>query len=589
LHRHVRTICLVVAIGLVAGACGERSGGPAPTDATQRSIEAIADEYLEAMLERYPEYGTYYGIEGSSHDALTDNSLEALAAWQAREDAWLAELDAVGRRTVIGSRDWVTYGVLHEELEASVGRRICRQELWSASTTTAWYTGLPFVFDMQPLEDEEAQAAALTRLGQVAGFIDTEIGNLRHGLELGYSAPRITVEAVPGEVRALLDDDNPFLKMASRTGDDAFRDRVTKIYENEIAAAIEGFAAFIETEYLPAARGEIALSANPDGAECYPRLVRSFATVSPSADEIHRVGLDQMNRIRAEMKGIIDEHFGGGEVRAFLRTLKTDPRYTFESEEAVLQYAIDALEKARPRMSEVFSTLPKADVEIKPYPAYRASGTGEYHSSSEDGTRPGIFYISVLDPGARSRANQQSFLYHETLPGHHLQSAIALELGERVHPLARYLYNSGYGEGWGLYAEYLAGEMGLLNGPLEEIGRLNELGTRAARLVVDTGLHTKGWTRQQALDTMHEISLWPDYELESEINRYISWPGQAVSYTLGMLEILRLRSLAEERLGDGFDIREFHARVLENGSVTLPMLEQAVLAWVDGLAAAETE
>ena len=556
-------------------------GADAPDSAPDlRSVEAIADEYLAAMLERYPEYGTYYGIEGAGHDALTDNSLEALAAWQAREDAWLAELDAVGNPADIGSRDWVTWGILHEELEASVGTRICRRELWSASTTTSWHTGLPFLFDMQPLEDEEAQAAALTRLGLVAGYIDTEVAKLRRGLELGYSAPRVTVEAVPGEVRTLLDADNPFLNMVNRVDDASFRDEVAAIYDGEIAPAIERFADFIETEYLPSARAEIALAENPDGATCYPRLVRSFATIAPSADAIHRLGLDQMNRIRAEMKDIIDEHFGGGEVTEFLRRLKTDPAYTFESEEAVLDYARDALEKARVRMPEAFSALPKADVEIRPYPPYRASGTGEYHPSSEDGTRPGIFYIPVLDPENRTRANQQSFLYHETLPGHHLQVAISLELGDRVHPLARYLGNSGYGEGWGLYAEYLAGEMGLLNGPLEEIGRLNELGTRAARLVVDTGLHTKGWTREQALETLHSISLWPDYELESEVNRYISWPGQAVSYYLGLTEILRLRELARRELGDDFDIREFHARVLGNGGVTLPMLEEVILAWI---------
>ena len=568
----------VMSICLLTG-CSSPEG-----EVRHRTIESIADEYLEAMLQRYPEYGTFYGIEGASHDDLTDNSLEAHAEWRAREDAWLAELDAIGRPEEIGSRDWVTWGVLHEELEASVGARICRSELWSASTMTAWYRGLPFVFDMQPLEDEEAQAAALTRLGKVANYIDTEIARLRHGLELGYSAPRVTVEAVPGEVRALLDEDNPFLNMGSRAGREAFEEQVAEIYGDEIAPAIERFATFIEAEYLPAAREETALSANPDGAECYPRLVRNFATIGPSADDIHRLGLDQMNRIRAEMQRIIDEHFGGGDVQAFLRTLKTDPQYTFESEDAVLAYALDALEKARGRMPEVFSVLPRADVEIKPYPAYRASGTGEYHPSSEDGTRPGIFYIPVLEPENRTRANQQSFLYHETLPGHHLQIAIALELGDRVHPLARYLGNSGYSEGWGLYAEYLAGEMGLLNGPVEKIGQLNELGSRAARLVVDTGLHTKGWTREQALDTMHEISLWADYELESEVNRYISWPGQAVSYSLGMLEILRLRALAKQRLGDDFDIREFHARVLENGGVTLPMLEEAVLAWVEEVA-----
>jgi uncharacterized protein (DUF885 family) len=231
-------------------------------------------------------------------------------------------------------------------------------------------------------------------------------------------------------------------------------------------------------------------------------------------------------------------------------------------------------------MSEVFAVLPKADVLIKPYPAYRSSGTGEYHSSSEDGTRPGIYYIAVVDPEGRSRATQQSVLFHETYPGHHLQGALSLELGDRVHPLARYLYNSGYGEGWGLYSERLADELNLYNGPLERMGMLSDQNGRAVRLVIDTGIHTMNWTRQQAVDYMLANTAWSAVDVESEINRYISWPGQANSYMLGMLEIRRLRTMAEQRLGADFDLREFHKRVLENGSVTLPMLEETVNSWV---------
>ncbi|MCH8060661.1 MAG: DUF885 domain-containing protein, partial [Proteobacteria bacterium] len=474
---------LLAFLCLVIFGCSQKAQKVEPA---QRDVEVVADEYLAAMLQRYPESATYYAISGARHEDLFDNSLEAQSAWELLEDAWLAELDDIGAPTDIGSRDWVTYGILHEELAGSSARRICRSELWQASGFTAWYGDLPFIFDIQPLATPELRDQALQRLGQVAGFIDTEVANLRTGLELGYSAPRLTVATVANEVRTLLADDNPFVGMGIRADDAGFESAVRKIYDEQIAPAIERFAVYMDKEYLPQAREEIALSFNPDGAECYPALVRSFATVSPSADEIHELGLEQIAAIRGEMKVIIDAHFGGGEIEAFLLSLNTDPQYTFRSEEEVLQYAIDSLDAVRDRMPEVFALMPKADVLIKAYPAFRASGSGEYHSSSEDGTRPGIFYLSVTDPERRSRAGQQSFLHHETYPGHHLQGALSLELGDRVHALARYLGNSGFGEGWGLYAERLADEMGLYNGPLDRMGMLSDQGARAARLVIDT-------------------------------------------------------------------------------------------------------
>ena len=543
-------------------------------------VEAIADQYLEEMLQRYPSTATYYSLPDLRHDDLYDNSPEALIAWQARVDSWLAELTEIGVPQDIGSRDWVTFGILYDELASSVGTRICRSELWAAGATSAWHTDLPFVFDLQPVGSPEAREEALRRLGKVAAYLETDISNLRAGLDFGYSAPRPTVEAVPGEIRALLQDDNPFLGVASRDDDAEFSAAVQQIFDEQIAPAIERHAVYIETEYLPNARDEIALTFNPDGAECYRALVRAFTTISPSADSIHETGLEQIAIIRADMQSIIDEHYGGGDIESFLLRLNIDPEFTFNSSEELLQNAIDSLAGIREVLPELFGKLPKADVIIKAYPSYRASGTGEYWSSSEDGTRPGIFYIPTSNPEQRSRTGQQSFLYHETYPGHHLQGAIALELGDKVHPIARYLWNSGYGEGWALYSERLMDKLDLYTTPLDRMGMLSDQGARAARLVIDTGLHTRGWTRQQAVDYMLANTAWPPIDIESEINRYIAWPGQANAYMLGMLEIIKLRALAEEQLGDNFDIREFHDRVLENGSVTLPMLEEAVVTWI---------
>ena len=544
------------------------------------AIEQLADEYLDGLMEADALMGTYYSIEGARHDRLPDNSLAGIAKWQAKEDAWLARLNGMGAPTEVGSRDWVTHGLLKEQLEGAVATRICRNELWEASTTTSWHTWLPFVFDVQPLETADLRAQALSRLGAVPRYINNEIANLREGLRLGYSAPRVTVEAVPDQVRSLIGPDSIFMGPAARNDGTDFEAAVTKIYEEQIAPALHRYADFIENEYLSEARETLAVSGNADGAACYPALVRAFVTVGVPAEEIHAVGLEQVANIRQEIQATLDEHFGGGDVSDFLRRVNEDPAFTFDTEEAVLKYSTDALDAVKAAMPKAFGVLPKADVLVKPYPEFAESGSGEYHSSSEDGTRPGIFYIAVTDPTGRSRSNQLATLHHETFPGHHLQGAIALELGESQHPLARYLWNSGYGEGWALYSERLADELGLYPTPLDRIGLYSDQIARASRLVMDSGLHTKGWTRQQAVDYMMANSGWAPVDIQNEVDRYISWPAQATSYMLGMLEIRRLRTKAEQALGEDFDLRGFHDRVVGMGSITLPMLEESVTAWI---------
>jgi len=521
-----RQLSLLTVIFLLMSACAETTPPPS-------AIEQLADDYLEAWMEEDALMGTYYSIEGARHDRLPDNSLAGIAAWQKKEDAWLSRLDRIPAPTEIGSRDWVTHGLLKEQLESAVGTRICRDELWAASTTTSWHTWIPFVFDIQPLDTPELRAQALTRFAAMATYIDNEVDNLREGLRLGYSAPRVTVEAVPAQVRSLIGPDSIFLGPTLRSDDAAFREAAEQIYNEQIAPALNRFADFIENEYLSEARETLAVSGNPNGEACYPALVRGFVTVGVPAEEIHAVGLEQVANIREEIQVTLDEHFGGGDVSEFLRRVNEDP-----------------------------------------------SGSGEYHSSSEDGSRPGIFYIAVTDPTGRSISNQLATLHHETFPGHHLQGAIALELGDQQHPLARYLWNSGYGEGWALYSERLADELGLYPTPLDRIGLYSDQIARASRLVMDSGLHTLGWTRQQAVDYMMANSGWAPVDIQNEVDRYISWPGQATSYMLGMIEIRRLRTLAEETLGENFDLRGFHDRVVGMGSITLPMLEASIQAWI---------
>jgi uncharacterized protein (DUF885 family) len=276
------------------------------------------------------------------------------------------------------------------------------------------------------------------------------------------------------------------------------------------------------------------------------------------------------------MQGIAERSFKTRDVPALMQRLRTDPQYTFRTREELIDYSKAALERARTIAPQWFGILPKADVAIEPYPAYRErNAPGEYNPPSEDGRRPGLFYISAYEPQKKSRADNESVAFHETIPGHHLQIAIALERRE-IHSIGRYIFNSGYVEGWALYAEGLADEMKLYSGELDRLGMLGSQNWRAVRLVVDSGMHALGWTRQQAIDYMLAHTTANANDAAAEIDRYIIWPGQATSYMLGRLEILAAREDARAAAGSTFDIRRFHDRVLEDGSVPLTFLRAKI-------------
>jgi uncharacterized protein (DUF885 family) len=574
---------------LFAGCTGQAPAQPerpagaqdlSATTAAASAIEQLADSFLRALLERHPEIGTRLSLPGARYDLLFDNSEAALARWQAREDDWLGRLRSLPKPPV-GSRDWLTRGVLLEHLEAARGERICRKPLWEASTTTGWHTSLPFLFDTQPLDTAEERRWALARLAALERYIDTEVENLRRGLALGYSSPRVTVAAVPDQVRALLTAASPLRAMVARAKDPAFAASAGALLDERIEPAVTRYARFMQNEYLPTARESLAVIAHPDGMACYRAVIRSFSTVSPEPDRVHALGLAQVAAIRQEMQAVVAAEFPERTLAPFLRALGQDPDLTFPSEAAVLAYSRNALAAAKAAMPRAFHDLPRADVLIKPYPPFAASGVGEYHASSEDGSRPGIYYIAVRDPTTRPRATQLSTLYHETYPGHHLQGALSVELGDAVHPLARYLGNAGFSEGWALYAERVAQELGLYADGVDTMGLLSDQGARAARLVVDTGLHTRGWSRQQAVDYMLANTGWGETDIQNDVNRYISWPGQANSYMLGMLTIKDQRRRAQQQLRERFELRDFHREVLRYGELTLPMLEEAIGHWLN--------
>ena len=575
----LRSLALVLA-ALPILACGAASSSDsAAGQAPDGRVRALADAYVAGFFDRFPEQATMYGVPGRTHDRLTDNSLAAIQAWEAREDGWLTEAKAIDSSSLASGSLKGTYAILREALESSVASRVCRTELWNVSQMTGWQVSYGYLITIQPVGTEQGRKEALARWRALPKYLDTEVANLREGIKQGYTAPRHIVRIVIDQVRTLVSSpsgDSPLLAPVRTDKTPEFATAFSALVTDQIVPAARRYADFLEREYLPAAREATAVATNPNGAACYDASIRAFSTLPKSAREVHDIGLREVARIDGEMKTIAERTFGSGDVPALMQRLRTDSQFMFKNRQELIDYSKAALNRARAAAPQWFGILPKADVRIEPYPAYRErNAPGEYNPPSEDGTRPGLFYISAYQPEKKSRADNESTAFHEAIPGHHLQVAIALERKE-IHPIGRYIFNSGYVEGWALYAEGLADEMKLFSGELDRLGMFGSQNWRAVRLVVDTGLHALGWTRQQAIDYMLAHTTANANDAASEIDRYIIWPGQATSYMLGRLEILAARDEARKAAGSAFDIKAFHDRVLEDGSVPLTFLREKI-------------
>ena len=447
-------------------------------------------------------------------------------------------------------------------------------------TWTGWPELFPSVFAQQPVDTPEARAALLARARDVDRFLDTEIANLREGMRLGYTAARPDVDAVIAQVDGLLElpvQESPFLEPAGRGEDAAFGDTLRGVVADEIVPAARRYRDFLADEYRAVAREEVGVTANPDGAACYEASVRFYTTLPLTAKEIHASGLREMERILAEMREISERLFGTDDLKQALANAR-EPGLTFRSEDEILAYARAAVERGRAAIPEWFGTVPEADVVVRPYPAFQKRTGGGFYTAGLPG-EVGTYLLGTYEPEKLSKAGLEATAFHETYPGHHMQVSIVLEKGG-AHQVLKYFFNSGMGEGWALYTERLADEMGLYSGDIDRLGMLSNEALRAARLVVDPGMHALGWSRQRAVDYMLENTAESEGEVRYEIDRYLAVPGQATAYLTGSLEIQRLRAEAEARLGERFDVRAFHDRVLENGTISLPMLRGEIDRWV---------
>ena len=558
--------------------------GRASVDEAAKLVTTLADEYCREFLARNPETATFEGLTDAYDDRLADNSLQALAAWRAREDGWLAKLATIDGGSLWGRPEWLTYGFLREALEGSRALRAARLELWPVNQMSGWQAGLAQLGSIQPVGTAARREKALARLRQVPRFVDTEIANLKEGLRLGYSTPKRNVELTIAQLDELLRlpvRESPFFLTAKRDGDASFQAAWERVLSEDVTAATRRYRDFLRDEYLPKARTTFDLSSLPNGAEAYRGMFRSFTSLDRTAEETFRLGEEAVARYEAEALEIGKKLYEASDLAAVIAKATGDLADRFKSREELLDYSKAAVERAKKAMPAWVGYMPKSEVLIEPIPAYlEKTASSGYQQGTPDGSRPGVYLINLYQPEAQTRMEAELTAYHETYPGHHFQISVAAEL-PRPHLITRLVACGAYIEGWARYSEALAEEMGLYE---SDIARINRRLWPAHGMVVDPGIHALGWTREKALAYIRATGRFSQHEAESMVDRIIAWPAQLTSYDTGGLEVFALRRQAEKALGAKFDIKAFHSEVLRHGAVTLPMLREIVERWIAGKA-----
>lgn len=447
---------------------------------------------------------------------------------------------------------------------------------------------------VRPLSSYKAAKNYLNKLNAIPVFVNQHFVNLREGLEKGVSQPKVIFNGYESTYEDHIKadfSDSYFYKPFKSLPENITQDQKDSILsaakiaiENSVIPQFKRIKTFFEDEYLPKARTSIGVSETPGGEEYYQNRINFYTTSTLySAEDIHQIGLKEVARIKAEMLKIIKKLKFKGNFSAFLKFLRTDKQFYAKTSKELLMFARDIAKRADEQLPRFFKTLPRKPYGVAPVPdaiAPKYTG-GRYVGTSKNSTNPGYYWVNTYDLPSRTLYTIPSLTVHEAVPGHHLQGALNNELGDSIPQFRRNLYLSAYGEGWGLYSEFLAEEMGMYTTPYEHFGKFTYEMWRACRLVVDTGIHAKGWTRDEVVDFMSANTALSIHEINTETDRYISWPGQALSYKIGEIKIRELREKAETQLQTKFDIRAFHEVILEQGTVTLEILETRINNYIE--------
>jgi prolyl oligopeptidase len=569
----------------VAGLVFAHAALAGPTE----DFHALLDEAWEWQLRENPMMASGLG-DRRYNDQWPDNSIAAIKRRQDETREFLRRAYAIDR-TGLSEADQLNHELFRRSLQDRVdqfrfkGHLLPFYQRGGVQNIDSSTSRLRFV----TVKDYEDWIA---RLGKIDAVIEQTIDLADAGIDAGLVSPRILMERIPHQIAVqLVDDpkDSPFWKVFARMPDtiaDEDQERLRAaardtIRETVLPAYRELDEYFNET-YLPASRDTIGLSEVPNGKEWYELRARQFTTTQLTPDEIHRIGLDEVARIRGEMQTIIDELDFAGSFQDFLTFLRTDPQFYYDDPEELYEAYLATSKRIDPELVKLFGKLPRMPYGVKPIPESIApdTTTAYYSRPAADGSRAGIYWVNLYKPEVRPRYEIEVLSVHEAMPGHHLQLALQQELGDMPN-FRRFMGFTAFVEGWGLYSESLGPDLGLYKDPYSKFGALTYEMWRAVRLVVDTGMHYKGWTREQAIDFFKDNAAKTELDIINEIDRYIGWPGQALAYKIGQLKILQIRERAEVALGEDFDVRAFHDELLGAGALPLDLLEQRMDAWLD--------
>jgi len=554
----------------------------------QRALNQLfADEWERGLVES-PENASVNG-DNRFNDRWTDFSLAAIARRQDEDRSALAKLHAIGREG-LAPADQLNYDTFEWQLERNIERQQFREYLQPVSHQGGVQTA-DGLAELLPFASTKDYRDWLKRMEAVPTLVEQSITLMKEGVKAGNMPPKVLMQRVPAQIAAQIVEDptkspfyRPFLKF-----DDAIpaSDRASlqaeaqRIVRDRLVPAYRQLATYFDNDYLPKSRDSIAASDLPNGKAYYDFLARYYTTTNLTAAQIHAIGLKEVARIRAEMEKVKTQTGFTGSMAEFFTYLRSDPKFFEKTPDALLERYRSVAKQIDPELVKVFRTIPRQPYGVRPIPDNVApdTTTAYYQQGASDGSRPGYYYVNLYKPEVRPTWEMMALTLHEAVPGHHFQFARGLELPDA--PMFRKTaYFVSYGEGWGLYAEQLGYDMGLYDDPYDRFGQLTYEMWRAVRLVIDTGMHSMGWSREKAIAYFKDNAAKTDQDIVNEVDRYIGTPGQALAYKIGQMKISELRAKSQRELGPKFDLRDYNDAVLETGSVPLDALERHIDAWI---------